>query len=283
MDNVTVKSPAKVNLILLVLGKRDDGYHELATLFAPLGLSDVIRIERRDDEEITIACPAPFVPEDESNLAVKAARAFLDDYRVKGGVHIEIDKVIPVGSGLGGGSSNAAAVLRALPEIYGLSASGDDLSAIGARLGADIPFFLQDGWAIGRGRGEVLTPVKSRPGIPILLVRPDFGISTPQVYGEMRPDEFSADESALDSLLAALDEPIAEYWPLARNDLEQAVLRVAPRLLEAKDEFWGEGLRGMVSGSGSTVFCPMDDEAKARILADRLAGLGYWTKLTETV
>jgi len=283
MDKVTVKSPAKVNLTLLVMKKRDDGYHELATLFVPLELHDIIHISKRDDAGITIRCPVPFVPENEDNLAAIAARRFMETFGQSNGVHIEIEKVIPVGSGLGGGSTNAAAVLRALPDLFEITASAADLHDIAVKLGADVPFFIQDGWAIGRGRGEILTPVKNRPGIPILLVRPDFGVSTPQVYGEMRPDEFSDDEKALDELLPALDEPIAEWWPLARNDLEKAALRVAPSLLEAKDEFWGEGLRGMVSGTGSTIFCPIDDEAKARMMADRLAGLGYWTRLTETV
>jgi 4-diphosphocytidyl-2-C-methyl-D-erythritol kinase len=283
MDELTVKAPAKVNLSLLVLGKRDDGYHELSTLFVPLELHDVIRISKRDDAKITIKCGAPFVPENDDNLAVKAARAFMKKFDLSDGVNIEIEKVIPVGSGLGGGSSNAAAVLRALPGLFEVTAETSDLAEIAINLGADIPFFLQDSWAIGRGRGGALTPVESRPGIPILLIRPDFGVSTAQVYGEMRPDEFSADESALEGMLAALGKPIAEWWPLAHNDLEPAALRVAPKLLEVQDEFWGEGLRGMVSGSGSTIYCPIDDDAKARLMADRLAELGYWTELTETM
>lgn len=283
MGELAVKALAKVNLTLLVLGKRDDGYHELSTIFVPLELHDVIRVNKRDDEKVTIKCAAPFVPENDDNLAVKAARAFMNKFDVSDGVHIEIEKVIPVGSGLGGGSSNAAAVLRVLPDLFEINADASDLADVAVNLGADIPFFLQDSWAIGRGRGEVLTPVESRPGIPILLIRPDFGVSTAQVYGEMRPDEFSSDDSALKKMLAALDKPIAEWWPLAHNDLEPAALRVAPKLLEVQDEFWGEGLRGMVSGSGSTIYCPIDDDAKARLMADRLAKLGYWTKLTETV
>ncbi len=283
MDELTVKAPAKINLTLLVLGKRKDGYHELATIFVPLDIYDIVRIRRREDPEVTIKCAAPFVPENDDNLAVKAARAFIKKFDLSNGVHIEIEKTIPVGSGLGGGSSDAAAVLRSLPELYDTTCKPFELADIAVELGADVPFFMQDSWAIGRGRGEQLTPVQNRPGIPILLIRPDFGVSTAQVYGEMRPDEYSADEDPLDELIAALDKPISEWWPLARNDLEQAALRVAPKLLEVQDEFWGEGLRGMVSGSGSTIYCPIDDETKARMMADRLSELGYWTKLTETV
>jgi len=181
-SKVFVEAQAKVNLALELLGKRDDGYHEIATLLQGVNLADRILLEERDDG-ITISSSDPSLPEGPENLAWRAARLVQEARQVSRGVHIMIEKRIPVAAGLGGGSTDAAAVLLGLQRLWGLDGNPEELRAWAMSLGMDVPFFLRGGRVLAEGRGERLTSLPSRPGHHLVLVNPNFPLVTRDVYG----------------------------------------------------------------------------------------------------
>ena len=181
MNSLVIPSPAKINLFLKVVGKRPDGYHEIITLLCRIGLFDTVALAF-NRSTISVECAHPRVPEDKSNLAHRAASLFLDALSIHDGVAIFIDKVIPVAAGLGGGSSNAAAVLMGLNQHYGLPLADQELGGIALKVGADVPFFLVRHSAIARGIGDYLEVYKDVPPLSVVLVRPTFEVSTSWVY-----------------------------------------------------------------------------------------------------
>jgi len=253
-------SPAKVNLFLRVLRKREDGYHDILSLMQRIDLCDEMSFSLRD-EGIVVKCPGTSLPEDRDNIVYRAAEAILALAGGKTGVEITIHKKIPVAAGLGGGSSNAATTLVTLNEMVGTNRSTEELMSMGARLGADVPFFVFGRTALASGIGEHLEAVDGIPRMWFVLVNPGFEISTREVYESLR--------------LGLTGDPIQYTMPpfttvshVAQelyNDLERVSLDRYPVLSEIKEQLMKHGASGsLMSGSGSTVFGIFESEDDAR-------------------
>ena len=236
-------APAKINLYLHIVGRRPDGFHDLETLMVPISLGDQLDIELIADG-IEFTCSAPALADAKDNLATKAARVFLDEFKLTTGVRIHLEKAVPVGAGLGGGSSDAAAVLLALRRLTGMEADDAKLAELAARLGSDIPFFIYGKPAVCRGRGEIIEPVELRGAYQGLLVHPGFGVSTPWAYKTyaQNPRPGTPGKTFPDFTL--------------RNDLEPPAFSKYAWLPVAKEWFrtQPETLDALMSGSGSSVF-----------------------------
>ena len=281
---LTVQTPAKINPVLEVLRKRDDGYHELALVFQAIGVHDELSFAPGHGVQLTLAGPHSTLAVDDSNLVVKAARLFLSetgDHRH--GVHITLKKKIPVAAGLGGGSSDAAATLRGLNWFFKTGFPEDKLHALAAQLGSDVPFFLAGGSALGTGRGEKITPWPAGPEIPLVVVKPEEGLSTPAVYQSGKAVMTSGDKAkAFASVLQGgrLEEVAKGLY----NGLEAAALALMPEIDVIKKQLLDAGALGaLVSGSGPTVFALAGSKAKAEEIAWKLEGEGWTVFVTTTI
>ncbi|NDY42067.1 4-(cytidine 5'-diphospho)-2-C-methyl-D-erythritol kinase [Dissulfurirhabdus thermomarina] len=264
--SLSLEAPAKINLLLHVEGRRADGYHLIATVFQRVSLRDRLHLEVTPGRGgVRLSCPGSALPEDARNLAHRAAEAFLRRTGLGLDVRVELFKEIPPGGGLGGGSSDAAAVLRGLNALAGEPVPAAELMAMGAALGADVPFFLLDvPAAVGRGVGTELEPVEP-PAFWYVLAMPPFGISTRWVY-----ENFVLTTRGPDTIFDPGQALRTMAW---KNDLEQVVLSAHPQVGRLKDILLAEGARAaLMSGSGSTVFGAFREEARARAAAGRLAG-----------
>jgi len=255
---ITLEARAKINLTLDVLGRLPDGYHEVEMVMQTVELHDTI-ILRPQNQGIGIVCQHPLVPTGEDNLVYRCARALQQATGTGQGVHIEIQKRIPVAAGLAGGSSNGAAVLQGLNELWNLGLTQQELMEIGFSLGADIPFCMMGGTALAKGKGEVLTPLRGIKGLPIILVKPPVGVSTAEVYRGFRQDKVVRRPDTK-SMINALASGNIEY--VARNlanVLETVTLSMHPEIALIKDELMAMGAKGaLMSGSGPTVFALTD-------------------------
>lgn len=264
MRSVTLPAYAKVNLHLQVLGKRPDSYHELLTLFERISLTDEVRVEETAGPGIELLCDSEGVPCDGTNLAVRAAELFREACGWRQGIRIRLEKRIPVGGGLGGGSSDAAAVLGALQDLSGRAASPRQLQECARQLGADVAFFAAAvPRALGRGRGDEIEPLQAGGCLWHLLVTPDFPVPTKEVYGAFR---LPAEPREAEPLLQALrNGTVSSARELLYNALEPVVEGLYPRIRRVKSEMEAAGLeKPMVSGSGSTVFALCDSKDQAR-------------------
>ncbi|MBI4667482.1 MAG: 4-(cytidine 5'-diphospho)-2-C-methyl-D-erythritol kinase [Nitrospinae bacterium] len=254
---ITSKSPAKINLVLKIVGKRPDGYHEILSVFQKLDLCDTLSFTPRDDGRLTLACDNPVVPLDGANLIIKAAEALRKHAGVKAGVDITLIKRIPIAAGLGGGSSNAAITLRTLNGLWRLNVPQKELTSIALSIGADTPFFMGD-WtcALVEGIGEKITPLNPRTSFPLLLVKPLFGISAKEAYQGSRFDfkGYPDVQGLID------DVESGEPARLARrldNDLQPWAVQTHPELVTLLDRMMDTKpgpLKTIMSGSGSTLF-----------------------------
>ena len=249
---MTIDAPAKVNLTLRVLGRRDDGFHEIETLMAPITLADRLQINLRNDCGIHLTCSDPSVPSDASNLAHRAAAAFAKHTGLSFGVDIHIEKKIPHGAGLGGGSSDAAAVLVALNRMLETNMPEEQLERLAATMGSDTPFFIRSQPAICRGRGEVIEPFEGLPTADILLIKPPFPIPTPWAYqawaNSQKPSATFQQFHGSIPLMNDLEAPVFSKYLLL--PVLKAVLPQHPGVSAA-----------MMSGSGSTIFAILRDSA----------------------
>ncbi len=259
------RTPAKVNLGLHILGKREDGFHELETLFQMVNWFDEIKIECLS-RGLELVCDQPDIPHDEGNLAIKAAQILQTQFpdRCKG-ARIYLSKNIPHGAGLGGGSGNAAGVLLGLNFLWDLKLKRKDLILIASKLGSDVPFFLFSPCAIGRGRGEILESVNSSIKFYILMVYPGFSVSTALVYEnlKLKLTKRQNNISILKNFLLQLEyAQLGANWS---NDLEPIVFQEHPGLSEIKKGMLALGAKGaLLSGSGSTVFGVFDNPEIAK-------------------
>lgn len=257
-----VPSFAKVNLSLKVLGRRADGYHELRTVFQTVGLHDRITLEftpARRGLEVTLEDPLA-IPD---NLALRAARLYCERQGVRGRLRMRLEKRIPMGAGLGGGSSNAAAVLLALGPLTGRCVPPEALGDMAAGLGSDVPFFLYGGTALGLGRGEELYPLPDAPRYPVLIVAPPVHVSTAEAYLALGRPELTSpvDCRKLRNFQSFVWR--AEYLSGAENDFESAVFRLHPELGRWKRKLERLGARAArLSGSGAALFGVFPDRAK---------------------
>lgn len=274
---IRILAPAKINLGLAVLGRRSDGYHEIATLFQTVSLCDRLVLRRRF-RGIRVRCPAlPGLGD--ANLAHRAAELFFRETGIAGGVDIGLEKRIPAGGGLGGGSSDAAAVLLGCCRIHDLRPGTGRLQQWAARLGSDVPFFLEGGAAIGTGRGEMIQPLEPWPGSAAALIylAPE-GLSTAEVYRRLDPGGLTAGRGPLTILLARWREGDARrLGGTLFNDLEPAAFSLAPHLAEVKMALRRAGAAGaLLCGSGSSVVGIFAGAAEAargsRLLSGRFPG-----------
>ena len=284
MGRVTVRSPAKINLVLSVGTPRPDGFHPLATVFQAVSLFDDVTATPREDGEFTVEVIGEFataVPVDDGNLAIRAARALAAYHDLKDGVDLVIRKTIPVAGGMAGGSTDAAAALVACGRAWGVVTPQAELSELAAGLGSDVPFCLLGHTALGRGRGEQLTEVMTRGAYHWVFAVSGEGLSTPAVYREL--DRLRAERriaarepSVPDALLGALvsGDPGALAVALS-NDLQDAALSLRPELAELLRFGLDHGaLAAQVSGSGPTCLYLAADATAAADLAEALAASG---------
>jgi 4-diphosphocytidyl-2-C-methyl-D-erythritol kinase len=256
--SLRVRSFAKVNLGLEVLGLREDGYHELRTLFQTIDLHDDV-VLRPLEREIVVRCDHPLVPQDATNLAARAAEELRRYARIERGVEIAIRKRIPVGGGLGGGSSNAAAVLMGLDRLWGLGLEADTLHQLARRLGADVPFFLLGGTALGLARGDEVYPLRRQLRGRLVLVDPGIHVSTARVFARIDAGLTPRENSNNIFYFVSRElEGSGAFRPLS-NDLEAAALEEAPALREQagriRSALAAEGaLLVALSGSGASYF-----------------------------
>ena len=264
-----MQAHAKINLYLDVIRKRLDGYHEIETVFHSIGLHDDIYLRKRADRQITVHCEHPHVPNDPRNLAYRAAKLLLDDTPELRGVEITILKRIPVAAGLGGGSADAAAVLCGMNTLFDLGLTQTDLMQLGVQLGADVPFCIMGGAALGRGIGEILTPLPPLEEAWILLANPGFEISTAWVYHKINLS-LTPPKKNVTILTRYLRN--GEFFSVARhlyNGLEVPVFSKYPVVAEIKTKLDNcpSSCGVLMSGSGATVFAFMQSQLEANLAA----------------
>jgi 4-diphosphocytidyl-2-C-methyl-D-erythritol kinase len=287
-DEVVVRAPAKVNVHLAVGPPREDGFHELSTVYLAVSLADTVTARPGEGLSLTVSgegtgATAGTVPTDRTNLVWRAAELLAEHAGVPADAALAVDKAIPAAAGLAGGSADAAAALVALDALWGTRAGRDDLDALAARLGSDVPFSLHGGVALGSGRGERLSPVLARTARHWVLGIAGEGLSTPAVYREL--DRLRAagrapggDQSSPEPVLAALRSgTTAELAAALRNDLQAPALSLRPDLRRALHAAEDAGAAAvLVSGSGPTVAALADGEDAAVRLAAALAGAGVF-------
>ena len=284
MEKIKKKAHAKINLTLKITGRREDGYHELDMIFLELELSDDIEI-KKTPEGIRLTCSDVSLPTDEGNLAYRAARLMMQEYGIGNGVDITIEKRIPAQAGLGGGSSNAACVLKCMNELFELNRSDEELEKLAVRLGADVPFFIKGGLARAKGIGEELEDLGVFPKWPILIVKPDISVSTPWAYrafDEMKKTDAHVDPEA--ALMALRSGSIGKLAEVLGNDLEAPVIREFPVIGEIKKKMTDHGAAAaMMTGSGSAVFGLFDSMEKAAACAAAMEEVSFITKGVDRV
>ena len=278
---LALRTSAKVNLTLEVLGKRSDGYHEIATVMQAVDLSDRLKIEAADD--ISLVSTDPALPTDERNLIIRAARLLREAAGVQIGARIWLDKQIPVAAGLGGGSSDAAATLWALNRVWGLRWARERLAEVAVGLGMDVPFFLGRGRALATGRGERLSPLPAAGGFALVLVNPNFPLATAEAYGRV-PAGWRAEPSGTARMVEALKTRSARRVAAAlTNTLETLVTPAVPAIDRMKAALMAAGALGAaMSGSGPTVFGVARSPDHARSIRRRVnrAGWSCWAVRT---
>jgi 4-diphosphocytidyl-2-C-methyl-D-erythritol kinase len=278
MSAMQVLAPAKINLSLKILGRRGDGFHEIETLIAPISLYDKIDIERQS-RWIDFSCDDPTVPSGDENLVVRVAKAFFEKMKISGGVTIKLQKQIPHGAGLGGGSSDAASTLLALNQIFETKLSRNELAKLGSTIGSDVAFFLFESAASCKGRGEIVSPTKLKKKLSILLLKPDFSVSSGWAYSRWQDSK---------------EIPGIAYQPQNfdgqsfRNDLERPVFEKFVFLAQLKTWLLKQAEVGaaLMSGSGSTVFALLSPNADVDLLTERARkelDREIWTSACETI
>lgn len=289
MTRLERRSACKINLLLNILGKRPDGFHELETVMHPVPVHDVLQFERVSKPGIALTCSHPALPVDSKNLVYKAAAAFLRAAGVGDGVRVHLEKRIPLAAGLGGGSGNAAATLLGLNELFGERLTLEQLKTEATALGSDVPFFLQPGPALATGRGENVVPLERFPALEgafVLLIHPGFGVSTAWAYQELarHPQALHGRRGRAEDLVAALGSGSLDAASQHLfNSLEAPVLRKYPVLQLYQEYLRNHGAAGaLMSGSGSTTFGIFRDEPGARSAAAGFSkefGERCWTAL----
>jgi 4-diphosphocytidyl-2-C-methyl-D-erythritol kinase len=262
-------SPAKINLTLRVTGLRGDGFHEIQSLVALVTLYDTVTVARREDGRRLLHCDDPRVPCDAGNLALRAANELAAECAILDGFELRLQKRIPLGAGLGGGSSNAATALLLLNDLWGLGLKRERLAQIGARVGSDVPLFLHGPMSIIRGRGEQVEPVNLPPTGHALLLMPEVHSGTAEVYRAWDRLRSRAPRPALADVLSKAGRS-AEFGQVLFNDLEEPALRINPELARLAAEFRRVlAFPVHMTGSGATFFCLLDN-AEAALEAEQL-------------
>ncbi len=271
-------APAKINLSLRIKGRRDDRFHEIESLMVPISLADTLDISLRETPGIELACDDPALPIDDGNLVMRAAKLFCSHVDREPRMRIALQKKIPHGAGLGGGSSDAATALLALDRLCATKLPIAALTELAAQLGSDVPFFLHRGAAVVRGRGEKVTPCEFLHALPLLLIKPPFAVATPWAYQRWR------DSREVPGVSYA-PQPFA--WGALVNDLERPVFEKYLFLAQLKTWLLAqpEVAGTLLSGSGATVLAVLKEQDAAPRLSTRIAavfGDGVWMRACET-
>ncbi len=266
MEEIRLKARAKINLTLDVVGKRENGYHELKMIMQTVGLYDEIKIKRIAENEIRLYSNVGWLPTDEKNLAWRAANLMRQEYGIKEGVCITIDKRIPVAAGLAGGSADCAAVLVGMNQLFNLGLSYQKLEQLALTMGTDIPYCVRRGTVLAEGLGEVLTNV--RPACPIchvVLAKLPVGVSTAKVYQNLQWDKIQKHPDTKAMLEAIAEHDIAKIGQLLGNVLEDVTIPMVPKIAEIKQVLLQNGAAGaLMSGSGPTVFALFTEKETAK-------------------
>ena len=284
MKHCFEKAYAKINLTLDVIAKRPDGYHDLKMIMQTVSLHDNIAVRIGTGDGIKSVSNLGYLPDDDRNIAVKAARAFFEATGVENdGVHIAIEKNIPVAAGLAGGSTDGAAVLRGLDRLYETKLSKEKLCEIGLKVGADVPFCICGGTMLAEGVGEILTPLSKMPECHIVLCKPGYGMSTAKVFGSLKADEIERHPDT-EKVISALNAGnLYEIAGNMYNVLEEIVAKEKSDISKIEEELRLCGALGAVmSGSGSTTFGVFDDEEKAKLAYGKLKAKYKETYIAKT-
>src|SRR5438874_13234470 len=278
MQTMQVLAPAKINLSLKILGRREGGFHEIETLISPISLADKIDIERQS-RWIDFSCDDSTVPAGDDNLVVRAAKAFFEKTKISGGVGIKLQKKIPHGAGLGGGSSDAAATLRTLNQLCETKLSREELAKLGSTIGSDVSFFLFESAAVCKGRGEIVSPTKLKKKLSILLLKPGFSVSSGWAYSRWQDSKeipgisYQSQNFDGQSLVNDLERPVFEKFVFLAQ-LKAWLLKQV------------EVHAALMSGSGSTVFAALRPKADVDLLTNRAReelDREIWTSACETI
>lgn len=269
---IMMKAPAKINLTLDVLHKRDDGYHEVEMIMTTVDLADRIELEPLAGDEIRIISHNRFVPDDSRNLAYQAAQLLKDRFNVRSGVTIGIEKVIPVAAGLAGGSSDAAATLKGLNQLWNLGLSLDELAEIGAEIGSDVSFCVYGGTALAKGRGEKIQHLPAPPNCWVVLAKPTIGVSTAEVYKNLKLEGLKRPDTK--AMLQAIDtQDYASVCTNVGNVLESVTLKIHPEVALIKEQMERFGADAvLMSGSGPTVFGLIQHDSRMHRVYNGLRG-----------
>lgn len=285
MEKLELKALAKINLGLDVLGRRENGYHDVRMVMQTVWLYDHVTLTRTEESGIQVKTNLRFLPVDENNIAYKAARLLMDEFHPEGGILITLKKYIPVAAGLAGGSSNAAAVLFGMNRMYGFHLSMEELMERGVRLGADVPYCLMRGTVLAEGIGEKLTRLTPAPKCYVLLAKPPISVSTKTVYEKLDSKEV-LDHPDIDGILEGLkEEDIKKTAACMGNVLEQVTVEDYPVIETLKQKMRDAGaMNAMMSGSGPTVFGLFERrsdaiKAKRAILAEGLTRQVFLTNI----
>ena len=286
MNQMRLKALAKINLGLDVLRRKEDGYHEVKMIMQTIHLHDQIHIRKIEEDEIKIRTNLYYLPNNENNLAYKAAKMLKDEFHLPGGVSIHLKKVIPVAAGMAGGSSDAAAVLFGMNKMYGLKLSMRELMDRGVKLGADVPYCIMRGTALAEGIGEKLTKLPAMPKCHILIAKPPINVSTKFVYENLHANDMKPeDHPDVDIQIEALKEGNLEKLVANMgNVLERVTVPEYPVINKLKQIMVDCGALGsMMSGSGPTVFGIFTDYTKAKDAYQKIqkSGLSKQIYLTE--
>lgn len=274
-DSLKLRALAKINLGLDVLGRRENGYHDVRMVMQTIYLYDNVTLTKTEEPGIQLQTNLFYLPVDEKNIAYKAAKLLMDEFQIKEGVHITLDKHIPVAAGMAGGSSNAAAVLVGMNRLFRLGLSEQDLMERGVSLGADVPYCVMRGTVLAEGIGEILTPLAPLPKCYILVAKPSISVSTKTVYEKLDAHEIE-DHPDIDGVIAGLEAgDLKKVAGSMGNVLERVTIEDYPIIQEIKDAMREAGaLNAMMSGSGPTVFGIFEDRMLARQAQQKIRKAG---------
>lgn len=264
MNHISIKSYAKINLGLDVLGTLPNGYHELKMIMQTITLSDNLFFEKRKDNRIILKTNLPFLPVNEKNIVYQAVKLFMETMHISSGIYCTVTKHIPVAAGMAGGSGNAAAALKAMDALFGTKLSADELASLGVKLGADVPYCLMGNTALAEGIGDVLTPLPAPPKAKVLIVKPSVSVSTKEVYTNLVLDE-NTKHPDIDACISAIRSgSLKDLCDNLGNVLEDVTVKLHPGIAEIKSKMIELGADGsLMSGSGPSVFGLYSDEDKA--------------------
>lgn len=274
MENIVRKAYGKINLGLDVIRKREDGYHEVRMIMQSVGLYDLLKMRKTSGNQITMRCNLSFLPSDDRNLVYRAVRIMKEQYELKGGIEIDLQKRIPVAAGMAGGSTDCAAALHGMNDLFGLGLSKEELCETGVTLGADVPYCIWGGTALSEGIGEKLTKTAPMPDCHLLIVKPGISVSTGFVYQNLRLEKLSRHPD-IDGMIECLESGDLEgICRRLENVLETVTIPEYPVIAKIKDHLTSHGAMGaLMSGSGPTVFGIFQKKSEAEEARESLRDL----------